>query len=58
MFRSNDDFILTGVCGGIAEHFGIPSIVVRLAFASAFALFGTGLLLYAVLFFAMPASDK
>lgn len=30
--RSSEDRALFGVCGGLAEHFGISSFLVRLAF--------------------------
>jgi phage shock protein C len=30
--RSSSDKVLAGVCGGIAEYFDIPAILVRLLF--------------------------
>lgn len=30
LYRSRDDRILAGVCGGIAEYFGIDSTIVRI----------------------------
>ncbi|HWQ96436.1 MAG TPA: PspC domain-containing protein [Candidatus Methylomirabilis sp.] len=31
--KSKTDRVIDGVCGGLAEHFGIDSLLVRLAFA-------------------------
>jgi phage shock protein C len=53
MYKSLNDRVLTGVCGGIGEYFSIPSVFIRLAFAVAFAFFGAGLLLYILLFLVM-----
>lgn len=30
--KSSRDKMISGVCGGIAEHFGIPSLAIRLIF--------------------------
>lgn len=49
-----------GVCGGIAEYFGIDSTVVRLIFALVFLLFGYGLAVYiacAIIFPKSPIED-
>ena len=53
--RSADDRMIAGVCGGIAEQFGLPTTLVRLGFLLA-ALFmgGMGLLLYVALWVIMP----
>jgi phage shock protein PspC (stress-responsive transcriptional regulator) len=54
-FRSSTDRMISGVSGGLAEEFGLPPTVVRLAFVL-LTIFsgGTGLLLYLVLWFVMP----
>lgn len=57
--KSNDKKIF-GVCGGIADYFGIDSTVVRLIFALVFLLFGYGLAVYivcAVIFPQAPVVD-
>ncbi len=30
LYRSRKDQVIGGVCGGIAEHFGVDSVIVRL----------------------------
>jgi phage shock protein PspC (stress-responsive transcriptional regulator) len=54
-YRSRTDRMVSGVCGGLAEEFGLPPAVVRLGFVllTLFS-FGTGLLLYLVLWVVMP----
>jgi phage shock protein PspC (stress-responsive transcriptional regulator) len=57
--RSTDDRMVAGVCGGLAEEFGLPPTVVRLGFVllTLFS-FGTGLLLYLVLWVVMPEAPR
>jgi phage shock protein PspC (stress-responsive transcriptional regulator) len=54
-YRTANDRMIAGVCGGLALHFGVPTAVVRLAFAL-MTLFagGIGLVIYAVLWVVMP----
>lgn len=54
--RSTKDKWLGGVAGGLAHYFGIDSTIVRLVFIVAFFGFGTGLLVYLILWLVMPAS--
>ena len=56
--RSNQDRILGGVCAGFAQATDTPSWIWRAGFVLAALGFGTGLLLYVVLWIFMPASDK
>jgi phage shock protein C len=53
--RSVSDKRLGGVCGGIAEYFGVDPLLVRIGFVVlALASFGFGVLLYIVLWIALP----
>ena len=45
---------LGGVAGGLAHYFEIDPTIVRLVFIVAFFGFGTGLLVYLVLWLVMP----
>jgi len=57
--RSAGDRMLFGVCGGLARHFGISSLWIRLGF-----IFGTcftqglAILLYGLCIFIMPREDR
>ena len=53
LYRSNDERMLLGVCGGIAERWGVDPTLVRLAFVAAFFL-GPGLLAYIACFLVVP----
>ena len=57
-YRSSRDRMVAGVCGGLAEQFGVPTAVIRLAFVlMTFFSFGVGLLIYLVLWIVMPSDD-
>ncbi|MCS6917606.1 MAG: PspC domain-containing protein [Chitinophagales bacterium] len=62
LFRNPDDRVIGGVCSGIGAYFGLDPVWLRLAFVIAVIVFGTGILLYLVLWIIMPeartASDK
>jgi phage shock protein C len=51
--RSETDKRIAGVCGGLAEYFGIDPILIRIAFV-VLAVMGPGILLYIVLWIVMP----
>ena len=51
--RSTNNKLIAGVCGGLAEHYGIPSKRVRWAFAI-FGLFGAGEVAYIALWILIP----
>jgi phage shock protein C len=54
LYRSRTDRTIAGVCGGLAEYFGLDSTVVRLVFVIMFLLGGHGLLVYLILWVLMP----
>lgn len=54
LYKSQTDKKLCGVCGGIAEFFGIDSTIVRLIWALAVLCCGTGFLAYIIAALVMP----
>jgi phage shock protein PspC (stress-responsive transcriptional regulator) len=48
LYRSNEDKLLFGVCGGIADYFGVDVTWIRLAFVAATLIGGPGILLYLI----------
>jgi phage shock protein PspC (stress-responsive transcriptional regulator) len=56
--RSADDRLVAGIAGGIAEHFGIESMYVRLAFIVATFFGGLGVLAYFALWIVLPVSPS
>jgi phage shock protein PspC (stress-responsive transcriptional regulator) len=57
VFRDPDDKVLGGVCKGIANYFNFDVIWLRLAFVISFAFFGTGFLLYLILWIIIPKAN-
>jgi phage shock protein PspC (stress-responsive transcriptional regulator) len=55
--RSQTDRVIAGVAGGIARRFGISSTLVRLAWVASVFFGGFGVLLYLVLWIALPKSQ-
>ena len=56
LYRSTSDRYVAGVCGGIAEHLGLPSGLIRVLVVLAFAA-GPGLFVYGF-FWAMTRPDS
>lgn len=52
--RSNTEVIVAGVCGGLAEYFGIDPVLVRLIFVLMTLTTGIGILVYPILWMVMP----
>ena len=46
LYKSNQNKMIDGVCGGIAEYFGIDPTVVRLIWALFSLMGGCGILAY------------
>lgn len=54
LYRSSDQRMLAGVCGGIAEYFGWDPTLVRVGWIVLTLLGGSGVLLYLILWLVMP----
>ncbi|MEI3244582.1 MAG: PspC domain-containing protein [Lachnospiraceae bacterium] len=54
LYRSNDNKIIAGVCGGIAEFFSLDPTLVRLGLVVFCALGGSGILAYIIAAIIMP----
>ena len=51
--KSSKDKIISGVCGGIAEYFGISSLAIRIIFF----ILPASILVYVVLAYFLPFDD-
>jgi phage shock protein C len=56
--RSETDRVIAGVAGGIAERFGFNATLVRLALAVSVFFGGFGVLLYLILWIALPKNPS
>lgn len=57
LVRSEQDRVIAGVCGGIADYLNIDPVLVRVLFAVLFFASGIGLVLYVILWFIMPQAE-
>jgi phage shock protein C len=56
--KSRTDRWLGGICGGLGENTPLPSWAWRLIFAIFFLLYGTGLLMYILLWIFVPSNPQ
>ncbi|MCK4630355.1 MAG: PspC domain-containing protein [Bacteroidales bacterium] len=54
MYRDPDNRILGGVCSGMSAYWRIDPIILRILFVIAFLGFGTGLIIYIILWVVIP----
>ena len=54
LYKSNQNKMLDGVCGGIAEYFGIDPTVVRLLWVLFSLMGGSGILAYIIAAIIIP----
>ena len=56
LYKSNQNKMIDGVCGGIAEYFGIDPTVVRLVWTLFSLMGGSGILAYIIAAIIIPRS--
>lgn len=54
LYRSRDEQMIAGVCGGLAEYFGLDPTIVRLLFVLISLGPMPGIVVYLILAFIMP----
>lgn len=54
LYRSSANYMLCGVCGGIAEYFNIDPTLVRLAWVILSCFGGTGIIAYIIAAIIIP----
>ena len=54
LYRSRDDRVLEGVCGGLAKYFDIDPVIVRVIAVLSLFLGGAGLVAYVILALVVP----
>jgi len=56
--RDPNNKIIAGVCSGIANYLDIDPVIIRLIWAAAIFLFGTGFLFYIICWIIIPEEGK
>ncbi len=54
LYRSRTDSVIGGVCGGLAEHFNIDPVIVRVLTVVSIFFGGFGLIAYLILWLVVP----
>jgi phage shock protein C len=54
LYRSRDERMLAGVCGGLAKYFRIDPTIIRLIFVVLALAGGPGLLIYIIMWIVVP----
>lgn len=55
--RSNEDKMISGLCGGLGKYLEFDSTLIRLAFAFAAIFAGTGVLAYLIMWIIVPRDN-
>lgn len=58
LYRSRKDRMIAGICGGLAEYFGIDPTWMRLIFILLFFLGGSALIIYLILWIIVPLAPE
>ena len=58
LYRSRNDKMLAGVCGGLAQFTGIDPTLIRLGFVLLAILGGPGILLYLIMCVIVPPEPE
>lgn len=54
IYRDDENAVLGGVCSGLGAYFGIDPVVFRVLFIAFTIMGGSGILIYLILYFAIP----
>ena len=58
LYRSRNQRMLAGVCGGLAEYFNVDATLIRVLFLLLAVFGGTGLVIYVVMWLIVPDVSK
>jgi phage shock protein C len=58
LYKSENDKVLAGVCGGIGEYFAVDSVIIRLLWVVFTLMGGAGLIAYIIAAIIMPSNPS
>jgi len=58
LYRSRDERVIWGICGGMAKYFNTDPVLVRVLWVLSLFLCGLGILAYIILRFVIPLEAR
>lgn len=58
LYRSSENKVIAGVCGGIGEYFNVDPVIIRLIAVVFTLMGGSGLIAYIIAAFIIPARNR
>jgi phage shock protein C len=58
LYKSSNDKVLAGVCGGIGEYFAVDSVIIRLLWVVFTLIGGAGLIAYIIAAIIIPSNPS
>lgn len=58
LYRSRNQRMVAGVCGGLAEYFNVDATLIRVLFLVLAVVGGSGLAIYLVMWIIVPGAGK
>lgn len=58
LYRSKQERMLAGVCGGLGEYFNLDPIIIRAIFIAFGLIVGGGILIYIILWILIPEEPE
>ncbi|MGN0178719.1 MAG: PspC domain-containing protein [Monoglobaceae bacterium] len=58
LYKSNENRMIDGVCGGVAEYFCVDPTLIRLGWVMFYALGGSGIIAYIIAAIIIPRKPQ
>ena len=58
LYRSREDKIVAGVCGGLGKYFGVDPVLIRVLWVLFSLVYGSGLVAYSILWMIIPKEPE
>lgn len=58
VYRSRNEKVIAGVCGGLGEYFGIDPVIIRIVWVLLVICAGTGILAYILAWILIPKEPE
>jgi phage shock protein C len=58
LYRSRNERMIWGICGGIGRYFGVDPVLIRVIAVASIIFGGWGILAYIILYFVVPLEPE